>query len=93
MAPDWFVLGIQLLNEDQESHLDVIKSDHGIDNKRCCMKMFWCWLKTHPKASWQQLIDSLRSPALELHTVAANVEAMCIGKYYNFGKNFACKSH
>ena len=80
LAPQWYELGIQLLREDQESHLDVIKSDYGNDNKQCCAQMFWYWLKTNPKANWQQLLDSLISPALELHTVAANIEAMFTGK-------------
>ena len=93
MASHWFELGIKLLNEDQESKLDLIKSDHPNDSEQCCRKMFWCWLETHPDASWQQLINSLRSPALKLHTVAANIEATFTGKYYNFGKKFMCKRH
>ena len=76
MVPRWYELGIQLLREDQEPHLDVIKSDYGNDNKRCCVQMFWYWLQTNPKASWIQLLDALRSPVLELHTVAANIEVM-----------------
>ena len=80
LAPQWYELGIQLLREDQEPHLDVIKSDCGNDNKRCCVQMFWYWLQTNPKASWIQLLDALRSPVLELHTVAANIEAMFISK-------------
>ena len=82
LAPQWYELGIQLLREDQEPHLDVIKSDCGNDNKRCCVQMFWYWLKTNPKASWKQLLDALKSPALELHTVAANIEAMFTSKCY-----------
>ena len=80
VAPRWYLLGIQLLREDQEPHLDVIKSDCGNDNKQCCVQMFWYWLQTNPKASWIQLLDALRSPALELHTVAANIEAMFTSK-------------
>ena len=79
VAPHWYELGVQLLNESQEPHLDVIKSDHGSDHKQCCIQMFWYWLKTTPNASWQHLLDSLRSPALELNTVAANIETMFTG--------------
>ena len=91
VAPQWYELGIQLLREDQEPHLDVIKSDCGNDNKRCCVQMFWYWLKTNPKASWQQLLDALRSPALELCTVAANIEAMFTSKcYIHIWNCFSC---
>ena len=80
MAPHWFDLGIQLLNENQEVYLDLIQSNYPNDNKRCCKEMFWYWLQTHPNASWQQLIESLKSEALELPTIAADIEARCTGK-------------
>lgn len=89
MAPRWYELGLKLLNEDQESYLDVIKKDYVNDNKQCCMEMFWYWLETHPEATWKQLIDSLRSPALELNTVAASIEIMCTYSTTNSGKKFA----
>ena len=79
VAPHWYELGIELLRDDQESHLDIIKSDYGNNNKQCCIQMFWYWLQSNSKASWQQLLDSLRSPVLELHAVAAYVETMFTG--------------
>ena len=79
VAPQWYELGVQLLNEDQESHLDIIKANHGNDQIKSCTEMFWYWLRTHPKASWQQLIESLKSPAIQLNTVAANIEEMLTG--------------
>ena len=82
VAPQWYELGIKLVREDQEAHLDVIRSDCGNDKKQCCSQMFWYWLKTNPNASWQQLLDSLRSPALELNAVAANIQTMFAGISY-----------
>ena len=79
MAPHWYKIGIQLLREDQESLLDVIKADYVHDNVTGCTEMFWLWLNSHPKASWRQLIDSLQSPAVQLHSVAADIEAMFTG--------------
>ena len=84
MAPHWYELGIKLLSEDQESHLDIIKADHGNDKLKSCTEMFWLWLKCDPSASWQQLIESLKSPAVQLHTVAANIERMFTGWYVIF---------
>ena len=81
VAPHWYEIGIQLLNENQESHLEVIKANHGHDKITSCTEMFWLWLKSHPNASWQELIESLRSPAVQLHSIAADVETMFTGYY------------
>ena len=81
VSPKWYVLGLKLLKEDQESHLDIIKSDHAIDNKKCCMEMFWHWLDTNTSATWEQLIDALQSTAVELPIVAANIKKMLKGSY------------
>ena len=79
VAPKWYELGVELLNEYQENHLFIIKSDHGSDHKKCCTEMFWHWLRTDPNASWNKLVTSLRSPAVELHGVAADIEKMFQG--------------
>ena len=79
VAPQWYVLGIQLLREDQESHLDIIKADHGHKIVESCTEMFWLWLKSHPSATWHHLIASLKSPAVNLHSVAADIERMFTG--------------
>ena len=82
MAPHWHDLGIELFDEKHDSMLDVIKAECGNDKRECCKEMFWYWLRTHPNATWQQLINSLRSSAVQLDTVASNIEKMCCtGKY------------
>ena len=43
--------------------------------------MFNYWLETDADASWQQLIDALRSPVIELPVVAADVEKILTGKH------------
>lgn len=65
------------MSEDQESHLDAIRAEYGNDNKQCCIQMFWFWLRTHPEATWQQLLDSVKARALELNAVAAKIEGIC----------------
>ena len=81
VAARWYMLGVKLLKDDQGSHLDVIKSDHTGDNRMCCMEMFSYWLKSNTDATWQQLIEALQSPAIELAVVAADVEKMLTGSY------------
>ena len=76
IATQWYVIGIQLLREDQESHLDIIKADHGHNITESCREMFWLWLNSHPSATWHHLIESLKSSTVNLHSVAADVERM-----------------
>ena len=79
VTPWWYVLGLKLLKKDQEIQLDIIKSNHAGDNQMCCMEMFWYWLSTTPDASWQQLVEALRSPVVKLPVVAADIEKMFTG--------------
>ena len=79
VAPHWYALGVKLLKEDEESHLDIIESNHAGDNKKCCIDMFRYWLNTNTDANWQQLIEALQSPAVELPVVAADIKAILIG--------------
>ena len=80
VTPQWYDLGIKLLNEEQESHLDVIKANYA-DKMMCCKEMFWYWLNTNTTASWQQLIEALQSPGVGLLVVAADLEKMFKGSY------------
>jgi len=84
VATYWYELGIELLSEDQEKYLDIIKSDYGNNHKKCCAEMFWHWLRSDPNASWYQLVESLKSPAMELHSLASEIESMFPGLFVNF---------
>ena len=79
VAPRWYELGIELFDEkdEYEAKLDLIKTNHQNNNEECCKEMFLYWLKTHPKATWQQLLDSLKSSTVQLGTVAAKIKEMC----------------
>ena len=79
VSPQWYVLGVKLLKEDQESQLDIIESNHAGDNKKCCIDMFRYWLSTNTSATWKQLIKALQSPAVELPVVADDLEKMLTG--------------
>ena len=84
VTPKWYELGVELLSEEQESQLDIIQSNYN-DNKTCCREMFWYWLRSNPDANWHQLVECLKSPAVELHTLAADIETMYTGTH-------ACKN-
>ena len=81
VSAQWYVVGVKLLKEDQESYLDIIESNHAGDNKKCCIDMFRYWLNTNTSATWKQLIEALRSPAVELPVVATDLEQILIGMY------------
>jgi len=74
VASKWFELGIELLDETQESELDVIRVEHNTDIKKCCLFMLILWRSTHPKASWFHIFEALKSPAVSLNSVAVALE-------------------
>ena len=81
VAPKWYELGVELLSEEQESQLDVIKATNNNDVHKCSTEMFWFWLQSHPNASWYQLVECLKSPAVQLHALAADIEKLYAGIY------------
>ena len=74
-----------MLKEEQEAELDIIKADYK-DHKTCCKEMFWYWLRSNPNASWYHLIECLKSSAVELHALAADIENhFFTGTYVGYG--------
>ena len=78
VEPRWYELGIELLEEDCFKELDLIQSEHALDISICCSRMFHLWLRKQPTASWNQLIESLRQPGIELNDLAADIEQMLL---------------
>ena len=74
----WHDLGTELLDSDDIGNLDTIEADHPSDHNQCCVKMFKLWLRKQPSASWNQLIEALRQPEIELHTLATKIEQMLL---------------
>ena len=74
VANKWYELGIQLLNESQLPRLDEIRATHSNDRREGCVEMLKCWLNINPGASWDNLINALRTPVLELLATADDIE-------------------
>ena len=74
----WYNLGIDLLEVDDVEALSTIQSEHPTDINTCCTKMFQLWLRKQPSASWDQLIDSLRQPGIDLNHLASKTEQMLV---------------
>ena len=56
VAPQWYDLGMQLLNGEQAKKLNVIQSDHPGDAEKCCTALFNYWLQVDTSASWNKLM-------------------------------------
>ena len=54
----------------------MIQSQHSTDVSIYCTKMFQLWLNKQPKASWNQLIVSLRY--IDLDHLATKIEQMLL---------------
>ena len=73
MAPNWYEVGAMLLDVSQEPQLKAIQATHGNDAKKCCLAMLQKWMDTDPKATWHHLVAALKSPGVDLTTVAADI--------------------
>ena len=73
VADKWKDLGVQLLNPS-ENELNIIEKDHPRDNMECCKCMLQKWLRAKPDANWNQLIDSLRSPCVQMNHLADQIK-------------------
>ena len=76
MGNKWYELGRELLNEDQLTQLDIIKTNNNEVNW-CCAEVILFWLRSHSTATWQDLIEALKAPRVELNDVAARVVKQC----------------
>ena len=75
-AYKWRDLGVQLLENDQIVMLYRIASNHPHDDVSYCKDVLKRWLETRVDASWNQLIRVLRSPLVELDSLAEQLEQM-----------------
>ena len=76
VADRWKDLGVQLLQSDQQHILNIIATDHPNDAVKCCKCVLEKWLETAPDATWNQLIEALRSPSVHLIHLADQLEQM-----------------
>jgi len=60
VAPKWYDLGVQLLNEGQQLMLNIIEKNNSHDVQECCTKMFDYWLNVDVGANWNKLMEALK---------------------------------
>jgi len=77
---------VQLLDPPSDSSLDIIKEDNPLNVRGRCKCVLQKWLDKNPDASWNQLIEALRSPCVELDYLADQIEH----KLNKTSKNIIC---
>ena len=76
IAARWFDVGVELFQKDDVRQLDTIESSHSGNAEICCGKMLKLWQEKYPKATWNDLIECLNAPGVELHDTASKIEEM-----------------
>ena len=74
IAAKWRDLGVLLLNPPNENVFNIIEKNHPQDVLACCKCMLQKWLDTKPDASWNQLLEALRSPCVQLNSLADQID-------------------
>jgi len=73
VAIKWFQLGIELFDQSDAIKLSEIKKTNS-DLHICCLEMFQLWLNIYSDATWFKITEALKSPGLQLRTVANEIE-------------------
>lgn len=78
IAVKWHDVGIELLKQEGEKALRIIKANNAGNVSECCAEMLQLWLRRQPSATWNQLICALRSPGIQLNDVVMKIEGQLI---------------
>ncbi|XP_065911456.1 uncharacterized protein [Dysidea avara] len=66
IAHHWEDIGVELLDEDNQSHIAIIRANHPDDVEKCCTNLFTVWTQRQPHdVSWSTLIEAVRNAGLE----------------------------
>ena len=75
IAVKWHDIGIELLEQEGEKALGIIKANNAGNVSECYTEMLQLWLRRQPNATWNQLICALRSPGIQLNDVVMKLES------------------
>ena len=93
-AAHWWYLGIQLL-KSRMGTLSTIKANYPQDVNRCCQALLEKWLESQSDASWDQLIEALESPLVEMVYLAERIKSrlgnMCCECHYHTSMTPVCR--
>ena len=65
IADRWEEVGVQLLSEEHQKKINIIKANHHGDVERCCSALFNIWIEQQSDdATWRALIKAVRNAQL-----------------------------
>ena len=73
----WYDIGLELLEQKDENAVKIIKNNPG-DISKYCTEMLELWLNKSPNATWNQLIEAIKAPGIELNDAASKIEGMLL---------------
>ena len=75
IAPKWYDVGLELMEINDETELDVIKAEASLnDDTERAKRMLKRWLEKKPNASWNNLIKVFKIPHIRLYALAYEIE-------------------
>ena len=74
----WYDIGLELLEQKDEKAVKIIKKENPGDISECCTEILELWLNRSPNATWNQLIEALKAPGIELNDAASKIEGMLL---------------
>ena len=74
VATKWFQLGLELFDIEETEKLDTIEHNYSNDADKCCFQMFRIWLKTDRHLDWNRIVNALKSPGVNLNTLADKLD-------------------
>ena len=72
----WHDLGLELLDQEDEQKLNVIKSDNHGDSEKSTTEMFQLWLSRKHSANWNDLVRALTD--IKMNDLATKIKEMLI---------------
>ena len=78
IADRWYDIGLELLEQKDERAVNIIKKNNAGNITECCMEMLELWLNKQSNATWNQLIETLKAPGIELNSAASQIEGMLL---------------
>lgn len=65
IADEWENVAVQLLSDEYQKEIGIIKANHHGDVKKCCSTMFTIWSQRQPQdVTWWALIQAIRNADL-----------------------------
>jgi len=73
----WHDLGLQLLDSSLRDHfLYTLKTNYQSTSQQQCIQVFMHWLDANKKPTWGKIIEALNTQAVNLPSVACDIEKM-----------------